>query len=177
MSTYLFLPILRLIGADILCGTRRAPPHILNVRSGEPVELRVAKRLNEEYVAPPKGPASAFSGSGNRLGAPVPEVTGSSSGAPGSSSAMPGGFPSAVAAAASASSTAGSGAERQSLSTRFEVDQSKPTTSVQIRLADGTRSVLFNGSLFILQRLMLRIVQIGMQDESFAHRRRHQELH
>ncbi|EIM80620.1 SEP-domain-containing protein [Stereum hirsutum FP-91666 SS1] len=119
----------------------RAPPHILNVRSGEPVELRVAKRLNEEYVAPPKGPASAFSGSGNRLGAPVPEVTGSSSGAPGSSSAMPGGFPSAVAAAASASSTAGSGAERQSLSTRFEVDQSKPTTSVQIRLADGTRLV------------------------------------
>lgn len=162
MSTYLLLPTLRLIGADILCGTRRAPPHILNVRSGEPVELRVAKRLNEEYVAPPKGPTSAFSGSGNRLGAPVPEVTGSSSGASGSSSAMPGGFPSAAAAAAAATASsspaASSGAERQSLSTRFEVDQSKPTTSVQIRLADGTRSVLFNGSLFITQRLMPRIV-------------------
>lgn len=99
---------------------------------------------------------SAFSGSGNRLGAPVPEVTGSSSGASGSSSAMPGGFPSAAAAAASASPAASSGAERQSLSTRFEVDQSKPTTSVQIRLADGTRFVLFNGYSSISQRLAIQ---------------------
>ncbi|THH12757.1 hypothetical protein EW146_g7394 [Bondarzewia mesenterica] len=114
----------------------RAPPSILNVQPGEAVELRVAKRLTEEYVPPPK---SAFSGSGNRLGAPVPEPSASSG-----SSAMPGEFP-----GASGSAPAGSIApavpsarrEPDSINTRFEVDQTKPTTSLQIRLADGTRLV------------------------------------
>ncbi|KAJ2921919.1 hypothetical protein H1R20_g15169, partial [Candolleomyces eurysporus] len=47
---------------------------------------------------------------------------------------MPGEFP------AASSSTSGTG-ERESITTRFEVDQTLPTTSVQIRLADGTRMV------------------------------------
>ncbi|KAL0066265.1 protein phosphatase regulator [Marasmius tenuissimus] len=107
----------------------RAPPSILNVQPGEPVELRVQKRTNEDYVPPKRG---AFHGSGNRLGAPVPEVAGSAS-----SSAMPGSFP----AASPSSSEPPASTTRSSISTVFEVDQSKPTTSVQVRLADGTRLV------------------------------------
>ncbi|KAK7047585.1 protein phosphatase regulator [Paramarasmius palmivorus] len=110
----------------------RAPPSILNVRPGEPVELRVQKRTNEDYVPPKRG---AFHGTGNRLGAPVPEV----SGAGASGSSMPGSFPGSSSASGPSSSE--STAERQNLATKFEVDQSKPMTSVQIRLADGTRMV------------------------------------
>ncbi len=104
----------------------RAPPSILNVLPGQPVELRVAKHTDEDYVAPKR---TGFSGSGNRLGAPVPG--GDSSQASGSS--MPGSFPSSSSPAPSSEGA------RESISTKFEVDQSKPTTSIQIRLADGTR--------------------------------------
>ena len=54
---------------------------------------------------------------------------------------MPGTFPSSGTIRASATPLAEPSAERPSLTTRFEVDQSQPTTSVQIRLADGTRLV------------------------------------
>ncbi|KAF8882240.1 hypothetical protein BD779DRAFT_1612471 [Infundibulicybe gibba] len=112
--------------AEINAG--RAPPSILNVLPGQPVELRVAKRTGEDYVAP-KG-TKAFQGSGNRLGAPVPEVTSSAGG----STSMPGTFPSSGNI-----TTASAPPERSSINTRFEVDQTLPTTSIQIRLADGTR--------------------------------------
>ncbi|KAF7350626.1 SEP-domain-containing protein [Mycena sanguinolenta] len=103
--------------ADVLAAIHagHAPPSILNVRLGQRVDVQVTKRTEDNYVPPPPKP---FSGSGNRLGAPVPAATV----APSSSSAAP-------AASASGSSP------------RFEVDQSQPTTSVQIRLADGTRIV------------------------------------
>ncbi len=52
---------------------------------------------------------------------------------------MPGAFPGGSASGSGSASAAPRGAERESLSTRFEVDQTLPTTSVQIRLADGTR--------------------------------------
>ncbi|SJL08724.1 uncharacterized protein ARMOST_12093 [Armillaria ostoyae] len=106
----------------------RAPPSILNVLPGQPVELRVAKHTDEDYVAPKR---TGFSGSGNRLGAPVPG--GDSSQA--SASSMPGSFPSSSSPAPSSEGA------RESISSKFEVDQSKPTTSIQIRLADGTRMV------------------------------------
>ncbi|KAH7925749.1 SEP-domain-containing protein [Leucogyrophana mollusca] len=109
-----------------------APPHILNVVPGQPVELRVAKRLNEDYTPPPKRPSAPFSGSGNRLGAPVPAVS-SSGGVGGSGGVMPGSFP------GGAERVTVERVERESISTRFEVDQTQPATSVQIRLADGTR--------------------------------------
>lgn len=102
----------------------RAPPQILDVQVGQPVELRVARRVSEDYVPPATGPTQAFSGSGNRLGAPVPPISGNEP-------PMPGMF----------SETAGP-SEPQRASTRFEVDQSQPTTSIQLRLADGTRYVL-----------------------------------
>jgi hypothetical protein len=58
--------------------------------------------------------------------------------ATGSSAAMPGEYPSTGASSMpSGSDSAG----RDTISTKFEVDQTQPTTSVQIRLADGTRSV------------------------------------
>jgi len=109
----------------------RAPPQILNVLPGQPVELRVARRLNEDYTPSPKRGMAAFAGSGNRLGSPAPAVT-----AP-RGAGMPGAFPSSSASG----STAVPQREPDSMSTRFEVDQTKPTTSVQIRLADGTRMV------------------------------------
>ncbi|PVF97461.1 SEP-domain-containing protein [Serendipita vermifera] len=98
-----------------------APPEALNVRIGQPVELRVAKRLDEDYVPPPPGP---FAGAGHRLGSPLPAVVTSSSGNTTSTAAS-------GPAAGTSSTSSGS----------FEVDMSAPTTSVQIRLADGTRLV------------------------------------
>ncbi|KAJ6493331.1 SEP-domain-containing protein [Mycena sanguinolenta] len=103
--------------ADVLAAIHagHAPPSILNVRHGQRVDVQVTKRTDDDYVPPPAKP---FSGSGNRLGAPVPAMAGSSSAAN-----------TAPAPIASSSSP------------RFEVDQSQPTTSVQIRLADGTKIV------------------------------------
>ncbi|EDQ99699.1 uncharacterized protein LACBIDRAFT_241285, partial [Laccaria bicolor S238N-H82] len=96
----------------------RAPPSILNVLDGQNVDVRVAKRVNEDYVPPPSS-VKAFTGSGHRLGAPVP----------------------GSGVVRTPSSTAAPEHERASINTRFEVDQTQPTTSVQIRLADGTRMV------------------------------------
>lgn len=41
---------------------------LLNVRQDQPVDVRVARRLDEDYKPPPKKPAKPFSGSGQRLG-------------------------------------------------------------------------------------------------------------
>lgn len=112
---------------DLISCRSRAPPSILNVLPGQPVELRVAKRTTEDYVPPH---SKAFSGAGHRLGAPVPTFTSAGIQA----STMPGSFPSS-----SSSSNAREPEERESLNTRFEVDQTKPMTSIQLRLADGTR--------------------------------------
>ncbi|KAG9019864.1 hypothetical protein FRB90_003455 [Tulasnella sp. 427] len=104
-----------------------APPSILNVQVGQPVELRVSRRLNEDYVPPPKR-FNVFEGQGNRLGSPLP------GGANPTSQQVPGSFPSEGSSSRISQSTG-------SLSTKFEVDMSAPNTSVQIRLADGTRLV------------------------------------
>lgn len=97
------------------------------------------KRLSEDYVASPGvRQAKVFSGQGHRLGSPVPELL-SGAGTSASGSAMPGGFPPAAAGGSSLPTQR----TADSISTLFEVDQSKPTTSVQIRLADGTRYVRY----------------------------------
>jgi UBX domain-containing protein 1 len=101
----------------------RAPPQILNVQNGQPVELRVARRTSEDYVPQAAGPARLFSGTGNRLGAPVLPTSGTDQ-------PMPGRFDERAGPS-----------EPERLTTRFEVDQSQPTTSIQLRLADGTRMV------------------------------------
>ncbi|KAI0667540.1 hypothetical protein C8Q78DRAFT_1105457 [Trametes maxima] len=120
--------------AEIRAG--RAPPQILNVLPGQPVELRVVERRGEDYVPSPKArQASVFAGQGHRLGSPIPGE--STLGAGGSGGSIPGAFPSG----GNGGSSLPVQRTADSISTRFEVDQSKPTTSVQIRLADGTRMV------------------------------------
>ena len=48
--------------------------------------------------------------------------------------------------------------EPQSLTTRFEVDPSQPTTSIQLRLADGTRHVPFLLKMLLLLTANYRMV-------------------
>ncbi|KAF5341562.1 hypothetical protein D9757_012901 [Collybiopsis confluens] len=54
-------PVNQTILGEINAG--RAPPSLLNVRLGELVELRVAKRTNESYVPPKRG---ALHGAGEK---------------------------------------------------------------------------------------------------------------
>ncbi|KAF7334477.1 UBX domain-containing protein 1 [Mycena venus] len=114
--------------ANILQAIRdgNAPPDLLNVAIGQPVEVIVDKRLNEEYVPP----RTTWTG-GVRLGAPVPEASGSgsSSSAAGSSS-MPGSFE---------SETGGVGVQGASGVEAPKVDESQPVAQIQVRLADGGR--------------------------------------
>ncbi|KAF8258598.1 ubiquitin-related domain-containing protein [Lactarius quietus] len=117
----------------------RAPPSILNVHPGQPVELRVLRRTEEDYVSTPR---MGFAGAGSRLGGVVPDP------APAQPLGMPGAFPAlgspplAVPASAPAAAPAASRTRNpEGVTPRFSVDQSKPTTSVQVRLADGTRIV------------------------------------
>ena len=105
---------------------RRAPLSLLNVKQGQQVELRVAQRMTEDYQKPPPRPKQAFEGSGQRLGAPAPQVV------QGSTMAAVGNLPGSFASAAS-------GASARNVQPTFEVDQSKPVTTVQIRLADGAK--------------------------------------
>jgi len=118
--------------------TGHAPPSILNVRVGQPVELRVARRTNEEYVPPPKRAMAAFEGSGNRLGSPVPVISGAGdlNASASVSDAIPGAFPRATS-----TSTDAAVPRAPNDAPMFEVDQTAPTTSIQVRLADGTRLV------------------------------------
>lgn len=112
----------------------RAPPSVLNVANGQPVELRVAKRTNEDYVAPSGSSAArTFAGQGHRLGSPVPSLVPPTAG---SSSTMPGSFP---ATSAPTSIDLESRRATAALNSVFEVDRTKPTTTVQLRLADGSR--------------------------------------
>ncbi|KND02930.1 protein phosphatase regulator SHP1 [Spizellomyces punctatus DAOM BR117] len=88
----------------------RAPTHLLNVAYDQPVEVKVTRNLEQDYIPPPKKPVAAFSGSGQRLG--------------GVTSTLPGSFP------PSQSSTT---------NTTLEINPSLPTTTLQLRLPDGTR--------------------------------------
>ncbi|KAF8465435.1 SEP-domain-containing protein, partial [Russula ochroleuca] len=123
----------------------RAPPSILNVLPGQPVEVRVTRRTEEDYVFTPR---MGFAGSGSRLGGVVPETESAIPFAP-QVAGMPGAFPPSITSASGLVSTSTSAApplasrtrDPESVATRFSVDQTLPTTSVQVRLADGTRMV------------------------------------
>ena len=97
----------------------QAPRSIFDVEYNQPLEIVVAQRTNEPYQAPPKV-TKPFEGGGNRLGSAAPEISGS-----GSSAAAPSG--------------SGSSAGQTTEPSSFEVDTSKPTTSIQLRLGDGTK--------------------------------------
>ncbi|CAO1628911.1 unnamed protein product [Jaminaea pallidilutea] len=103
-----------------------APPEAFGIRFGQRVVIQVAKRLGEKYSPPPPAPMKAFSGGGNRLGSPAPATT------------TTGGNESASTSGPSGTATTASNAAAPQ---EVSVDESKPTTRIQIRLADGTRLV------------------------------------
>lgn len=105
-----------------MINTGHAPLHILNVQSGQEVDVEVHAHKDEDYKQPKKKYVP-FSGSGQRLGSPAPGATSS---APSTSAAT-----SSTTAAASASGSAAAPA--------VQVDSSAPTLTLQIRLGDGTR--------------------------------------
>ncbi|KAK3844103.1 MAG: hypothetical protein J3R72DRAFT_438919 [Linnemannia gamsii] len=98
----------------------QAPIKYLNIKPGQPVDMRVAKRTEEDYKEPPKAPPKAFEGSGNRLGSVSSPIS--------SSSSTPGSFPGAESVSAPPPRS-------------LQIDEAQPVTSIQIRLADGTRMV------------------------------------
>ncbi|GAA5821420.1 hypothetical protein JCM10212_002338 [Sporobolomyces blumeae] len=138
----------------------RAPLSLLKVRHDQPVELRIAKRMNEKWQRQPPPPAGPFAGHGNRLGSvsPFPDPSTSSSSTTSNLTTMPGSF--AAANPTTSSSTpsrggaggAGAGAGAGgggpiSTEVKFEVDRTAPTTQLQIRLRQGERMVAtFNHS-------------------------------
>jgi len=97
-----------------------APLSLMNVEPGQPANVNVFKRMDEDYVAPKKK-FVPFSGQGQRLGSVTP------------------GEPSRAAAPVPAATPVA--AVSQSTSPSVNVDTSAPSTSIQIRLADGTRLV------------------------------------
>ncbi|KAI5479944.1 ubx domain containing protein [Pseudohyphozyma bogoriensis] len=101
----------------------RAPLALLKVKHDQQVELRIAKRLDEKWTRQPKPPAGPFAGEGNRLGSEMGPAVVTAPSAP---------------AASSSSTSRGVPESAQPL---FEVNQSQPVTSLQIRLRDGERMV------------------------------------
>ncbi|KAA8906096.1 hypothetical protein FN846DRAFT_949148 [Sphaerosporella brunnea] len=112
---------------EILQGIERgrAPLSLMNVQPGQPADVNVFKRMDEDYI-PPKKKFVPFSGQGQRLGSLTPgESLSTPAAAPATPLAAPPAAPSSVQPAAPTVS----------------VDMSAPNTSLQIRLGDGTRLV------------------------------------
>ncbi|KAJ7820315.1 hypothetical protein B0H14DRAFT_1344671 [Mycena olivaceomarginata] len=111
-----------------------APPALLNLAPGQPVEMLVDKRTHMDYVPPPGG-VHWGGGAGVRLGAPVPgEASGSGSGG---STSMPGAFGESEQAQGGIGGQGGQGG--QSGAAVPKVDETQPVAQVQVRLADGGR--------------------------------------
>jgi UBX domain-containing protein 1 len=99
----------------------RAPPSLMNVEPGQHTDVNVFRRMDEKYQPPTS--TKTFRGSGNRLGSPVPDISGSSTSAP--------------LASAPVTEPLSSGPRSNGIT----LDASQPTISLQIRLGDGTRMV------------------------------------
>ncbi len=113
----------------------QAPRALLNVKIGQRVELRVAKRLDKKFEAPPAKAKKPFSGSGNRLGSPASEMVGNVS-MVGQSSMAAG---RAMEEMEGNSAKGEIGNQSQVQGGAFNLDQDKPQTAIQVRLADGTK--------------------------------------
>lgn len=103
-----------------------APLELMGVAAGQAVDVKLETHRNENYVRPKKK-YRPFDGTGQRLGAEVPN-------APTSSSATSVPVPTAAAGTAPTASTTSTAAAAPPT-----VDASLPTLTLQIRLADGTR--------------------------------------
>ena len=101
----------------------RAPLSLMNVEPGQPADVNVFRRTDEDYVPTKKKPAP-FSGAGQRLGSPTPGTL-SSPTAPPPVNAPPAAPPTSASASTSAPTV--------------NVDDSAPHTTLQVRLGDGTR--------------------------------------
>ncbi|CCG84146.1 protein of unknown function [Taphrina deformans PYCC 5710] len=93
-----------------------APLSLLNVAYGQPVDVTVEKRTEEMYTPPPKV-HKPFESAGHRLGSETPPTS------------------------APTQSAAASNPKAEEEKPKMDVDESKPTTSLQIRLAAGGRLV------------------------------------
>jgi len=105
---------------EFLAGIMRGsiPTELIREAQGGEVHVDMEDHRNEEYVKP-KRILKPFGGSGQTLGSIAPQVTEASAGA--------------TSDPAEAESKAKSEAK---------VDDSKPTTNIQVRLADGSRLIL-----------------------------------
>lgn len=110
---------------NLICASR-APISLFNVKHGQDIKLEIVQRTQEDYRPPTPKPMEAFGGSGQRLGAPTPE-------------ARPGATTSVITNNPSAFGPSGDGTSAGPSQAAFEVDPSKPTTSVQVRTADGSK--------------------------------------
>lgn len=97
------------------------PRELLRMARGGQVNLNMEDHRNEEYVQV-KRRVKAFAGEGHRLGNVTPETIG-----------------------ASGSNSQASGdnkANEEEAKKRLKIDESKPTTNIQVRLSDGSRIVI-----------------------------------
>jgi UBX domain-containing protein 1 len=104
----------------------RAPLSLMNVEPGQPADVNVFRRMDEDYVPSKKRPAP-FSGAGQRLGSPTP-----------GGSSVPASLAAPVNVQPATSPSSSSSAPR---APTVAVNASSPTTTLQIRLGDGTRLV------------------------------------
>lgn len=99
----------------------RAPLHLMNVTHDAPVDVKLQQHDGPYQPQPKK--YKPFSGSGHRLGSPVPGAGGESSSTPAAASTQSAAAPSASSSAPPAPT----------------VDSSEPTVMIRIQLPDGTR--------------------------------------
>lgn len=106
-----------------------APEELRPKNPMQPINVNLVRK-GEDYTPPPEPKYTAFSGSGRTLGATGGEAA-----------------TSAAAAAGAGPSGAGASASLPVVPSSWEVDESQPTTTLQLRLLDGQRVVAkFNTS-------------------------------
>ena len=93
------------------------PPELISQAQGGEVHLDMEDHLHEDYVEPKKK-VQAFTGEGHRLGSAAPDL---------------------IVLQQDSTDTKNSETEAQN---SLNVDQSKPITTIQVRLADGSRLII-----------------------------------
>ena len=104
------------------------------MRYGQRVNIAVADRTGDDYVPPPKK-LKPFAGHGNRLGSVDPDAPAQVVAA----ALQPGLSGSATTAVAAPTAAPASAASSSAGAVSAAANSDAPTTSIQLRLADGTR--------------------------------------